>query len=65
MLPVLSGVSLSTNSHNEKTVAIRGFDARKVPQCIDGIPVYVPYDGYVDFKRFTTADLAAIQGGAQ
>ena len=60
-LNLLSGVSLSTNSRNEKTVAIRGFDARQVPLYIDGIPVYVPYDGYVDFNRFSTADLAAIQ----
>ena len=60
-LNLLSGVSLSTNSRNEKTVAIRGFDARQVPLYIDGIPVYVPYDGYVDFNRFTTSDLAAIQ----
>ncbi|WP_205701175.1 MULTISPECIES: TonB-dependent siderophore receptor [unclassified Janthinobacterium] len=60
-LNLLSGVSLSTNARNEKTVAIRGFDARQVPLYIDGIPVYVPYDGYVDFNRFTTSDLAAIQ----
>ncbi|MFM9434971.1 iron complex outermembrane recepter protein [Janthinobacterium sp. CG_23.3] len=60
-LNLLSGVSLSTNARNEKTIAVRGFDARQVPLFIDGIPVYVPYDGYVDFNRFTTADLAAIQ----
>lgn len=58
---LLTGVTVSTNSRNEKTVAIRGFDARQVPLFIDGIPVYVPYDGYVDFNRFVTADLAAIQ----
>lgn len=60
-LNLLSGVSIATNSRNEKTVAVRGFDARQVPLFIDGIPVYVPYDGYVDFNRFTTADIAAIQ----
>lgn len=60
-LNLLSGVTLSTNSRNEKTVAVRGFDSRQVPLFIDGIPVYVPYDGYVDFNRFSTADLAAIQ----
>lgn len=60
-LNLLPGVSLSTNSRNEMTIAVRGFDARQVPLFIDGIPVYVPYDGYVDFNRFTTADLAAIQ----
>ena len=58
---LLSGVTISTNSRNEKTVAVRGFDSRQVPLFIDGVPVYVPYDGYVDFNRFTTSDLAAIQ----
>ncbi len=58
---LLSGVTVSNNSRNEKTVFLRGFDARQAPLFIDGIPVYVPYDGYVDFNRFTTADLAAIQ----
>jgi iron complex outermembrane receptor protein len=58
---LLTGVTISTNSRNEKTVSLRGFDARQAPLFIDGIPVYVPYDGYVDFNRFTTADLAAIQ----
>lgn len=60
-LNLLSGVTLATNSRNEQTIAIRGFDARQAPLFIDGIPVYVPYDGYVDFNRFTTSDLASIQ----
>lgn len=60
-LNLLSGVTLSNNVRNEKTIAVRGFDSRQVPLFIDGIPVYVPYDGYVDFNRFSTADLAAIQ----
>lgn len=58
---LLSGVTLSTNSRNEKMIYLRGYDARQAPLFIDGIPVYVPYDGYVDMNRFTTADLAAIQ----
>ncbi len=38
-------------------------------RCSSGtvLPLYVPYDGYVDFGRFTTFDLAEIQvasGGA-
>jgi len=60
-LNLLSGISLSNNSRNEKMISVRGFDPRQVPLFIDGIPVYVPYDGYVDFNRFSTADLAAIQ----
>lgn len=60
-LNLLSGVTSSNNSRNEQMIYVRGFDARQVPLFIDGIPVYVPYDGYVDFNRFTTADLAEIQ----
>ncbi|MCG5511192.1 TonB-dependent receptor [Ectothiorhodospira sp. A-7Y] len=60
-LDLLPGIHVSTNSRNEQVVHVRGFDARQIPLFIDGIPVYVPYDGYIDFNRFTTADLAAIQ----
>ncbi|MFZ2162469.1 MAG: TonB-dependent receptor [Sideroxyarcus sp.] len=61
-LNLLSGVTLTNSGmRNEKMIYVRGFDARQVPLFIDGIPVYVPYDGYVDLNRFTTADLAAIQ----
>jgi iron complex outermembrane receptor protein len=60
-LDLLPGVTVATNSRNEQVVFVRGFDSRQVPLFIDGIPVYVPYDGYVDFGRFTTADLSAIQ----
>ena len=57
----LPGASLSRNSRNEDTVYLRGFDARQVPMFVDGVPLYVPYDGYVDFGRFTTFDLAEIR----
>ena len=42
-------------------IYIRGFDLRSVPVLIDGIPVYVPYDGYVDLSRFLYFDLAEVQ----
>jgi iron complex outermembrane receptor protein len=28
---------------------------------VDGIPIYVPYDGYVDLNRFLTSDISEIQ----
>jgi iron complex outermembrane receptor protein len=60
-LNTLPGISLSAvGPRNEAMVYIRGFDLRQVPLLIDGVPVYVPYDGYVDLARFTTFDLAAI-----
>lgn len=58
---LLPGASLSRNSRNEDIVYVRGFDAREVPVFLDGVPLYVPYDGYVDFARFVTFDLSEIR----
>lgn len=60
-LNLLPGITLTASGpRNESMVTVRGFDLRQVPVYMDGIPVYVPYDGYVDLARFTTFDLAAI-----
>jgi iron complex outermembrane recepter protein len=60
-LRTLPSLVISGNgSRNESTVYLRGFDIRSVPVFIDGIPVYVPYDGYVDLARFTTYDISKI-----
>lgn len=56
----LPGINLSRNNRNEEMINLRGFDSRQVPIYVDGIPLYVPYDGYVDLGRFTTFDLAEI-----
>ena len=48
-------------ARNEGMVYLRGFDLRQVPLFIDGIPVYVPYDGYVDLDRFVTDDLSEVR----
>ncbi|MBV6405091.1 MAG: Vitamin B12 transporter BtuB [Flavobacteriales bacterium] len=60
-LDLLPGISATASGRrNESMVSVRGFDLRAVPVYMDGIPVYVPYDGYVDLGRFTTFDLATI-----
>lgn len=46
---------------NEASAYIRGFDLSRVPVLLDGIPIYVPYDGYIDLNRLLTFDLAAIE----
>lgn len=55
---LLPGATLSRNNRNEEMIYLRGFDPRQVPVFVDGVPLYVPYDGYVDFGRFTTFDLS-------
>ncbi len=57
----LPGLAITNGgSRNEAGLYLRGFDLRQVSLFVDGIPVYVPYDGYVDLRRFTTFDASQI-----
>jgi len=61
-LETLPGVTIQRiGARNERAVFLRGFDVRQTPLYIDGIPVYVPYDGYVDLDRFLTSGVQEIQ----
>ena len=56
------GVSVDfIGARNETGLRLRGYDSRQVPLFLDGIPQYVPYDGYVDFARFLTPGLSEIR----
>lgn len=58
---LLSGVNLQkSGARNESLLFVRGFNSRQVPVYIDGIPIYVPYDGNIDLGRLTTFDLSSI-----
>jgi iron complex outermembrane receptor protein len=46
---------------NEYDIFVRGFDRLQVPLMIDGVRIYLPADNRVDFQRFLTADVAAVQ----
>lgn len=52
-LDLIPGVSSQNlGQRRERLLALRGFSSRQVPLFIDGVPVYVPYDGNVDLARF-------------
>jgi len=56
------GVTISTvGARNEGVIYIRGFDMRQTPVYLDGIPVSVPYDGYLDLSRLMIYDIAEAQ----
>ena len=60
----LPGVEIQhlASNRNEAAFMIRGFSSNgQVPIYLDGIPMYVPYDGYIDLNRFSTSDLAEIE----
>jgi iron complex outermembrane recepter protein len=51
----------SNGRRNEADIFVRGFGRQQVPLMIDGVRVYLPADNRLDFGRFLTADVAAIQ----
>lgn len=60
-LSTVPGVTLTRfGGRNETAVYVRGFARNQTPLFVDGIPLYVPYDGIIDLGRFTTYDIAAI-----
>jgi iron complex outermembrane recepter protein len=60
-LSLLPGVTVQNiGGRSEKLVYVRGFNSRQVPLFIDGVPVYVPYDGNFDLSRLLTFDVAEI-----
>jgi iron complex outermembrane recepter protein len=63
-LDYLPGVDIQhiDGNRNEAGIMVRGFSTRgQVPLYIDGIPISVPYDGYVDFNRYLTSDIAEVE----
>jgi len=58
---LIPGVTISkVGPRNESMVYVRGFDLKHAPIFLDGIPIYVPYDGYPDLGRFFTYDLSEL-----
>ena len=42
------GAYVSIGSRNEMLVQLRGIEQRQITVMLDGVPIYVPYDGIVD-----------------
>ncbi|HEY0180514.1 MAG TPA: TonB-dependent receptor plug domain-containing protein, partial [Dokdonella sp.] len=60
-LDLLPGVARQNVGQRRDTlINLRGFDSREVTLYVDGVPVYVPYDGNLDLARFGVEDLSQI-----
>lgn len=63
-LELVPGISLQNlGQRRERLIYLRGFSSRQVPLFIDGVPVYVPYNGNVDLARFGVDYIAEINVG--
>ncbi|MBN2419129.1 MAG: TonB-dependent receptor [Deltaproteobacteria bacterium] len=56
----MTGLSISYGTRNEAYINVRGFNQRYVPVFYDGIPWYIPYDGYVDTGEIATGNISRI-----
>lgn len=57
----ISGLSQdSIGARAETTMHIRGFDAKRISVFLDGVPIYIPYDGNFDYDRFLSSNLSSI-----
>ncbi len=59
-IDTLPGVFVATGIRNEAYLNVRGFNQRYVPIFFDGIPLYLPYDGYVDASELSTGNISQI-----
>ena len=61
LVPGVSSNQDSNGRRNEADIFVRGFGRQQVPLLVDGVRIYLPADNRLDFGRFLTADIAAIQ----
>lgn len=60
-IDLLPGITVrDAGARNEGSFYLRGFDQRRVPVFLDGVPIYVPYEGEMDMRRLQTATLAKV-----
>lgn len=61
-LQLLPGVSVrDAGAKNEGSFYLRGFDQRRVPVYLDGVPIYLPFEGTLDLRRLQTASLSRVE----
>lgn len=61
LAPGVVGGYSGNSRRNEPNIYVRGQDRWRVPLLIDGVRYYLPADNRIDFARFLTTNLSAIQ----
>lgn len=61
LVPGVTSTFDSNGRRNESDIFVRGFGRFQVPLTVDGVRIYLPADNRLDFGRFLTGDIAAIE----
>jgi len=56
----VSGVNLFQNGRNESLIKLRGFDQRQIGMFLDGVPLYISYDGTTDLSQLNSITIGKI-----
>lgn len=59
-LATVPGTHLNIGTKNERNIIVRGLSQKYVPVFFDGIPIYLPYDGFVDTGNLSTNNVSKI-----
>jgi len=54
------GAYVSIGSRNEMMIQLRGIEQRQISVMLDGVPIYVPYDGLVDLGQIPVSAVKKI-----
>lgn len=57
----LPGVNYTIGKKGEPILNLRGYDQREILVLIDGIPVYLPYDGQLDLSELPVSSIRKIK----
>ena len=60
-IETIPGVFYTIGSRGETILQLRGFSQRQILTMVDGIPIYLPFDGQVDLSQFPLEGLAKIK----
>ena len=61
ILSFVPGLHVTRMAKNETTFKLRGFEQRQVSVFLDGVPISVPYDGYLDLSQLLGDNLETIR----
>jgi len=64
---IIPGGYISIGSRNEMVIHLRGIEQRQIAVLLDGVPIYIPYDGLVDLGQMPVGAVEKItvtQGNA-
>jgi iron complex outermembrane receptor protein len=56
-----TSINPTYGSRGESVFKMRGFSQRQIPVLLDGVPIYIPFDGVISLDRIPAGNISEIQ----